>query len=70
MSSSHVGKPTEPNALILEAWGQGFMVGSLLIMAAMAIANMRKRILLHKVIVLEVRQSSHPPASCGLQHAA
>ncbi|KAJ5349070.1 hypothetical protein MYU51_011873 [Penicillium brevicompactum] len=54
MSSSHVGKPTEPNALILEAWGQGFMVGSLLIMAAMAIANMRKRILLHKVIVLEL----------------
>lgn len=57
MTSYHVEKPTEPNALILEAWGQGFMVGSLIIMAAMAIANMRSKILLHKVILLEVRPS-------------
>lgn len=69
MTSSRVEKPTEPNALILEAWGQGFMVGSLVIMAAMAIANMRPKILLHKVILVEVRSSSHICAPCSMQAA-
>jgi hypothetical protein len=40
--------------LIIEAWAQGYMVGSLIIMAALAVANMRKGVLLHKLIVLEV----------------
>ncbi|RMD43080.1 hypothetical protein DV735_g2043, partial [Chaetothyriales sp. CBS 134920] len=39
--------------LILEGWSQGFLVGSLIIMAAITIANMRRRVLLHKLILLE-----------------
>ncbi|OJJ30543.1 hypothetical protein ASPWEDRAFT_46149 [Aspergillus wentii DTO 134E9] len=54
MSSHDVGRPTEPDGLILEAWGQGLMVGSLLVMAAVTFANMKKHILLHKVIFAEL----------------
>jgi hypothetical protein len=42
-------KPSDPNGLILEAWAQGYMVGSLIIMSFITVANMRKGILLHKV---------------------
>ncbi|RMZ83757.1 hypothetical protein DV738_g879, partial [Chaetothyriales sp. CBS 135597] len=42
-----------PEDLILEGWSQGFLVGSLIIMAAITIANMRRRVLLHKLILLE-----------------
>ncbi|KIV90974.1 hypothetical protein PV10_05572 [Exophiala mesophila] len=38
---------------ILEAWSQGFMVGSLIIMACITIANMRRGVLLHKLILVE-----------------
>ena len=55
MATDQITKPTEPDALILEAWGQGLMVGSLLIMAAITLANMRSHILLHKLIFAEVR---------------
>jgi hypothetical protein len=48
-------RPTDPNALVLEAWGQGLLVGALVVMAAMTIANMRKGVLLHKLILTEVR---------------
>lgn len=41
---------------ILESWSQGFLVGSLLIMAAITIANMRRKVLLHKLILIEVRE--------------
>ncbi|CAG7930568.1 unnamed protein product [Penicillium olsonii] len=54
MMSDHVAKPTNPDGLILEAWGQGFMVGSLLILAAVTVANMRPGVLLHKLILLEL----------------
>lgn len=54
-----VEKPTDPDGLILEAWGQGLMVGSLLIMAAITIANMKKQVLLHKLIFAEVRPTYH-----------
>ncbi|KAJ5513531.1 hypothetical protein N7463_003083 [Penicillium fimorum] len=54
MATDHISKPTEPDALILEAWGQGFMVGSLLIMAAITLANMKSHILLHKLIFAEL----------------
>jgi hypothetical protein len=50
----NVEKPVDGQGLIIEAWAQGYMVGSLIIMAALAVANMRKGILLHKLIVLEV----------------
>ncbi|KAJ5225918.1 hypothetical protein N7468_007143 [Penicillium chermesinum] len=49
-----VEKPSDPDGLILEAWGQGLMVGSLLIMAAITIANMKKHVLLHKLIFAEL----------------
>lgn len=50
----HTGKPESTDGLVLEAWAQGFMVGSLIIMAAVTVANMRKKVLLHKLILLEV----------------
>ncbi|OJJ30797.1 hypothetical protein ASPWEDRAFT_118939 [Aspergillus wentii DTO 134E9] len=40
--------------LILEAWGEGFMFGALLIMSVITIANMRRKVLLHKLILLEL----------------
>jgi hypothetical protein len=54
--TDRVVRPTDPDALVLEAWGQGLMVGSLLIMAAITAANMKKHILLHKLILAEVRK--------------
>jgi hypothetical protein len=51
--SDHTGRPTG-EGLVLEAWGQGLMVGSLLIMAAITLSNMKKHILLHKLILAEV----------------
>jgi len=49
-----IEKPTDPRGLTLEAWAQGYMVGSLIVMAAITIANMRRRVLLHKLILIEV----------------
>lgn len=46
---------TQPETYIIESWGEGFMVGALLIMACITVANMRKGVLLHKLILLEVR---------------
>jgi hypothetical protein len=43
-----------PSDLILESWSQGLLVGSLLIMAFITLANMRRRVLLHKLILLEL----------------
>jgi hypothetical protein len=57
--SQRVTRPTQPDALVLEAWGQGLLVGALLVMFAITIANMRKRVLLHKLILAEV--SIHNP---------
>lgn len=51
--SDHTGRPTD-DGLVLEAWGQGLMIGSLLIMAAITLSNMKKHILLHKLILAEV----------------
>ncbi|EXJ80240.1 hypothetical protein A1O1_08382 [Capronia coronata CBS 617.96] len=39
--------------LVLESWSQGCLVGSLLIMGCVTVANMRKGVLLHKLILLE-----------------
>jgi len=49
LEKRRVAKPTAPNALVLEAWAQGYMVGSLIIMACITMANMRKGVILHKV---------------------
>ena len=34
---------------ILEGWSEGFMVGALIIMACITVANMRRGVLLHKL---------------------
>lgn len=47
-------RPSDPDGLVLEAWGQGLMVGSLVVMAAVTFSNMKRRILLHKLIFAEV----------------
>jgi len=47
-------KPTDPNGLVLSAWAQGYMTGSIIIMACITVANMRRGVLLHKLILIEV----------------
>jgi hypothetical protein len=55
-SQPEIHRPdNNPAGLILEGWAQGFMVGSLVIMAAITVANMRRHLLLHKLILAEVR---------------
>jgi len=49
-----VPKPTDPESLVLEAWAEGYMVGSLIILSCITMANMRRGVLLHKLILLEV----------------
>lgn len=48
-------KPTDPESLVLEAWAEGYMIGSLIIMSCITLANMRRGVLLHKLILLEVK---------------
>jgi hypothetical protein len=36
----------KPEDLVVESWGQGFVVGALIIMACVTVANMRRRVLL------------------------
>ena len=43
-----------PLAFVTEGWSEGFMLGSLIIMACITIANMRKGVFLHKLVLLEV----------------
>jgi hypothetical protein len=59
-AADDITKPTStaPNGLLLEAWSQGFMVGALLIMAGITVSNMRRGVLLHKLILIEVRSLS------------
>lgn len=45
----------EPNELILEAWAQGLLVGSLVILSFITLANMRRGVLLHKVSAKKTR---------------
>jgi hypothetical protein len=52
--TAKVTKPTDPAALTLEAWAEGYMVGSLIIMSCITLANMRRGVLLHKLILLEL----------------
>jgi hypothetical protein len=54
-----------PEAYILESWSEGFMVGALVIMSCITVANMRKGIILHKLILFEAcRPNSLPSALC------
>ncbi|KAE9966373.1 hypothetical protein BLS_006648 [Venturia inaequalis] len=49
-----VEKPISGEGLILEAWAEGLLVGAFVIMAAVTVANMRKGVLLHKLILIEL----------------
>ncbi|EXJ86437.1 hypothetical protein A1O3_03388 [Capronia epimyces CBS 606.96] len=51
--------------LVLESWSQGCLVGSLLIMGCVTVANMRKGVLLHKLILLEVMVEPPMPTCPG-----
>jgi hypothetical protein len=51
---NHIEKPTSGEGLILESWAQGLLVGAFVIMAGITVANMRKGVLLHKLILIEV----------------
>lgn len=57
MEKPRPAKPSDPAHLTLEAWSQGMMVGTLVFMIMLTIANMRRRVLLHKLILVEVRCS-------------
>ncbi|PYH67155.1 uncharacterized protein BO88DRAFT_466566 [Aspergillus vadensis CBS 113365] len=46
--------PRDTDILVVEAWGQGLLVGSLILMTAITAANMKKEVLLHKLIVAEL----------------
>ncbi|KAL9115014.1 MAG: hypothetical protein Q9227_001258 [Pyrenula ochraceoflavens] len=39
---------------ILEAWGEGYMVGSLIILMLIVVCNYRRRVMLHKLILFEM----------------
>lgn len=52
-----------PEGYIVESWGEGLLVGALMVMACITVANMRKGVLLHKLILLEVRQTTQSPSS-------
>ena len=39
---------------ILEAWAEGFYVGALIILILIVLCNIRRRVWLHKLILLEV----------------
>lgn len=54
-------KPLLPNKLTLEAWSQGFMIGALFIMCGITLANMRRGNLLHKLILIEVSDTTEIP---------
>jgi hypothetical protein len=49
MPGEVVPKPRESEELVLEAWAQGYLVGSLVILSFITLANMRRGVLLHKV---------------------
>lgn len=61
-----VDKPTDPTGVTLESWAQGFLVGSLMVMAGVTFANMRSHVLLHKLIIIEV---SAPNITLHSMHA-
>lgn len=67
-SQNKIGRPDTADGLILEGWAQGFMVGSLVIMASITIANMRRHLLLHKLILAEVHIYLHFVSSPNTSH--
>ncbi|KAL2787699.1 hypothetical protein BJX66DRAFT_341010 [Aspergillus keveii] len=54
MPSITAKRPEGSDGLAVEAWGQGLMVGSLIVMIAVTVANMKMNVLLHKLIAAEL----------------
>ncbi|KAM5343476.1 hypothetical protein ACJ41O_012013 [Fusarium nematophilum] len=54
MTSHFEARPSSQARLTLEAWSQGFMIGALIIMVGITLSNMRRGVLLHKLILVEV----------------
>ena len=48
------------SGFVLEAWSQGFLVGAVIVMMGVTIANMTKA-LLHRLILVEVTLQTSPP---------
>lgn len=46
-------KNASPEDLVLESWSQGFLVGALLLMSCITVVNIRRGVLLHKLILAE-----------------
>lgn len=46
-------KSASSEDLVIESWSQGLVVGSLMLMSCITVANMRRGILLHKLILAE-----------------
>lgn len=57
-----------PEVYVVESWGEGFMFGALLIMSCITISNMRRGVLLHKLILLEVCSRSRFPQILHCSH--
>lgn len=47
----------DPSDRVLEAWGEGFNLGALVILILLLFCNYKVGVLLHKLILLEVRKS-------------
>lgn len=43
----------DAESLVIESWSEGFVVGGLLLMSAITVSNMRRGVLLHKLILAE-----------------
>lgn len=69
-SPTKAAKPTKSDmsqmGLIVEAWAEGLMVGSLVILMLIVVCNLRRHVLLHKLILIEVRTPErHAPLGTG-----
>jgi hypothetical protein len=51
--------------IILESWSQGVLVGGVVILVLITLANIRRGIVLHKLILLEVCFSFRWPRASG-----
>ena len=49
-----VATTTGVSGTTVEAWGQGFMAGGLVVLMLLTVASLRRRALLHKLILLEL----------------
>jgi hypothetical protein len=52
--SEHGAWPSSPAKIALEAWSQGCMIGALIIMIGITVINMRRGVVLHKLILIEL----------------